>query len=62
MPLYEIILDSGERQEVRLTDHPPSVGEILELHGTQWKIVGTLDPSEQGNTRFEARPAGPVSA
>jgi hypothetical protein len=57
MPLYEIVLDSGDDEEVRLTDQRPTVGEILELHGASWKIVERLESTEEDVDRFRALPA-----
>ena len=62
MPLYEIVLDSGEDQEVRLTDQAPALGEVIELHGRRWEIVDTLEASERSSARFRARPAAEASA
>jgi hypothetical protein len=38
LPLYEIILRFSDRDEVRLTDQQPPVGQELEIGGRMWLV------------------------
>jgi hypothetical protein len=44
MAVYEVVLRFEDREEVRLTDRPLTVGSSVEITGTEWLVQ-----------RFEAR-------
>ena len=44
MPLFEIVLSFRDREEVRLTDRPLAVGDILELDHRHWRVVDARPP------------------
>jgi hypothetical protein len=57
LALLELVLDSGDRQEIRLTDQPLAVGDVLDLHGTYWEVVRVLSRAERSRARLQCRRA-----
>jgi hypothetical protein len=51
MPLYELVLRYPDRDEVRLTDVPPDVGETLRIAGELWTVRLASDPSNARATK-----------
>jgi hypothetical protein len=63
MPLYELVLCFADREEVRLTDRPPGVGDTLGIDGRRWQVVRAegpvryaceLEPDVADSARFVA--------
>lgn len=46
VPLYELVLRFDDREEIRFTDRPLSVGEILQMDYRDWQVVSKRAPSE----------------
>jgi hypothetical protein len=44
MPLYEIVLSFPDREEVRLTDEPVSVGDTIQIDHVPWRVLFERDP------------------
>ena len=57
MPLYEILLDSDDHREVRITDQPLAVGDVLEIQGIHWEVVRALAPRDRAHARYQCRRA-----
>src|SRR4051794_35509800 len=55
MALSEIVLDSGDRQEVRVTDQPLAVGDMLELQGSFWEVVRELTRVNRAHARLQCQ-------
>jgi hypothetical protein len=53
MPLSEIVLETGNQEEVRLTDQPLAVGDVLEMHGTYWEVVCELSRVDRAHARLQ---------
>jgi hypothetical protein len=56
---YEVVLQDGDGDEIRLTDQPFVVGETVELDGRMW-LVASAQPagSQFSERRFVLKPAG----
>ena len=53
MPLYEIVLCFPDREEVRLTDSPVTVGERVSISGDEWSVVVEREPEDiRATARF----------
>jgi hypothetical protein len=50
MPLYELVLRYEDRDEIRLTDRPVSVGQSVEIAGESWTVTLERDPEDGGAT------------
>ena len=46
MPLYELVLRYDDREELRLTDRPPSVGDTLLIGYDEWNVVLEHEPRD----------------
>jgi len=46
MPVYEIVLQFADREELRVTDRPVAMGDELEILGKSWTVVGEREPEE----------------
>ena len=46
VPLYELVLRQDDREEVRLTDRPLSVGDTLQIENDEWNVVLEREPSD----------------
>ena len=57
MPLCEVVLDSEDHQEVRITDEPLVIGDVFDLNGTHWEVVRALAPSDRAHARVQCRRA-----
>jgi hypothetical protein len=55
MPLYEVVLRYPERDEIRWTDRDPSVQGRLNIHGHQWRIVGSMQGTTHTTMLIERR-------
>lgn len=42
MALYEVVLCFQDREEVRLTDRPPRVGETVEIGRRRWIVESAV--------------------
>jgi hypothetical protein len=53
MALYEIVLSFEDRDEVRVTDRRPVVGEVLEIQGRSWEVTFERAPVDiRATARF----------
>jgi hypothetical protein len=60
MPLYEVVLRDGEREEVRLTDRDPRSDGGLDIGIHRWRIVEVTEPATPFATcRLVAEPLLP---
>jgi hypothetical protein len=56
VPMYEVVLRAGDRDRVRITDHPLNVGDRLELDGQMWEVHSAEAPeSPEVDARFILR-------
>ena len=55
MPLYEVVLDAEDEHEVRFTDSPLAIGDVLEMKGVYWEVVGASATKEHVPARYECR-------
>ena len=46
MPLYELVLRYDDREELRLTDRPHSVGDTLQIGYDEWNVVLEHEPRD----------------
>jgi len=46
MPLYELVLRYEDREEMRLTERPASIGEVLQIGYDEWQVVLEREPSD----------------
>ena len=53
MLLFEVVLDSEDRQEVRYTDQSLVVGDVLEMQGVHWEVVRASAASDAA--RYQCR-------
>lgn len=44
MPLYEVLLDDWD--EIRLSNEPLNVGELVEIENVEWFVVGVAKTPE----------------
>jgi hypothetical protein len=57
MSLYEVVFDAGDEHEMRFTDDPLSIGDVLEMRGVYWEVVRDCAAEEQPRARYECRRA-----
>ncbi len=55
MLLFEVVLDSEDRQEVRYTDQSLVVGDVLEMQGVHWEVVRASAASDAVRARYQCR-------
>jgi hypothetical protein len=56
MPLYELVLCFADREEVRLTDRPPGVGDTVSIDGRPWQVIRA-----EGPVRYACEPEPDVA-
>lgn len=54
MPLFEVVLDSEDQQEVRYTDQSLAVGDVLEMQGVHWEVVRAFADGDM-RARYQCR-------
>jgi hypothetical protein len=57
MPLFEVVLDSEDQQEVRFTDRSLVVGDVLEMQGVHWEVVREFAARDDLRARYQCRRA-----
>ena len=57
MSLFEVVLDAGDQEEVRLTDEPLMIGDVLEIQGAYWEVVREQAIESETRARYYCRPA-----
>jgi hypothetical protein len=60
MPLYQVVVRAGEREEVRITDRKYEVGETVEIANRMWVVVAARAATEQEPARFVVEPITPA--
>ena len=55
MSLYEIVLTFDDREEIRVTDRRPSLGDVLKMGGRTWRVAAEHAPAP--DTAADVRPA-----
>jgi hypothetical protein len=56
MPLYEVLLRTEGREEIRLTDRAYTVGQTLMIGNRTWVVSEVRPGTERSPRRFVAEP------